>query len=333
MKNIQRNRLTRNKRVKLSVNDPVIAPTLLTITEFPALNTSLGNQIAKVELLDQKQATLLKLLYANRMTGRINTIFVCLQLGAPLLALGIKTKNNELILAGSITKTSLRKLTHAELAAKALAMLALAVAHTPELAIYLITPAVLDNMETTINNFVEALDAADGGRDQQKQVTADIELTLDESDAVVLRMAHIFETLKEAFPESYTIFRNACRVIYTGGSTISANGVVVDADTGEAIKRCRLRITSFEPLVAPMPEGGETEGKAHKATPSYTDLMKSVKFTSPNGVFRFKNLANGTYRITAYRSGYADTTVTFYVNNGEVAEVNIRLQKVVTEAA
>jgi hypothetical protein len=333
MKNIQKNRLTKNRRVKSSVEDAVIAPVLAGITEFPSLKSSLDNQIVKVDALQLKQENDLKLLNANRMTGRNKTVFVCLQLAAALLALGTKTENNELILEASINKSGLRKLNHADLAAKAAALLALGVAHSPELAIYLITPSFLDNMETTINEFSEAIDAANTGRDRQKQCTEDIELSLKDSDIVIGRVALIMETLKEAYPESYATFRNACRIINTGGSSVMASGTVLDAETGEAISRCRIKITAFELLEEPPADGEENEGSTRRRTPSYTDMIKSVKFTSTKGAFRYKNLADGTYEVTAFRSGYSNTKTTFYVNRGECAEVYLRMQKVKKSAA
>jgi len=331
---MQKNRQTRDLNVKTCLEMGVIVAILAAIPEYAALKALLDAYMGRLEELQIKQFTYLRGLIAARMAWRTKTIAACLQLAAPLVALAVKTDDEALLAEATVTKSSLESLNYNELAAKSQKLQGLGSTHAPALVVYLITLAFLDGMETINSNYREALLAAQTGKTEQKQITTDIALTLKEIDEVIIRISLIVETLKESQPVFYELFRTAYRLINPATSTLSASGYVLDGLTGEAIVKCRLRIVDFVPL----PEPTISDEKvavvlAKKTSPSYTELTKSVKLSSPFGAFRYRNLANGTYVLAAYRSGYEETRVTFYVNNGECAELYIRMQKVITDAA
>lgn len=332
MKASQKNRQTRDLNVKSCIEKPDIAPVLDEIPEYPALKTRLDDDIIKLETLQLKQFTILRGLNAARTSWRRKTILACLQLSSRLVALGTQTEDEALLAAARVTMTSLTRLRHLDLVAKSQGLVDLGIIHLPELLIYRITPEIMTEMANTCSSFREAVVAAEAGRVAQKQVTNDILQTLKSIDVILDRIALLVETLKEEEPLFYELFRMAFRVVHTGGSVLSASGYVVDGDTREGIHKCQIKITHYQPLQEPAIEGGLIKGGiTPKVLNAYTDMP--VKLTSPNGGFRFKNLADGTYELAAFRSGYNEERVLFYVNNGECAEVIIRMRKLGTEAA
>lgn len=52
-----------------------------------------------------------------------------------------------------------------------------------------------------------------------------------------------------------------------------------------------------------------------------------VKKTAEKGGFNIKSLATGTYQVTSKKVGYADQVVTISVNDGEMTELKISLEK------
>ena len=65
-----------------------------------------------------------------------------------------------------------------------------------------------------------------------------------------------------------------------------------------------------------------------KAKAGGSELTKNVKRTSAKGGFQLQTLPAGTYTITATREGYAELTVTVYINDGEMSDVKLEMVKI-----
>jgi hypothetical protein len=333
MKASQKNRQARNLRVKSCVERTEIAPVLAAIPEYPGLKTKLDEHVEKLKTLESKQFSQLRILNTERRNWRQKTIRTSMQLVPALMALGSKIENCALLLEAGVSKTSLTRLRQPDLLAKSKALLAMSRTYSPDLLVYLISPEFLDSFEATCNSFDAAMKASQMASKEQKQVTSDILITLKAVDVVLGRIALVVETLKDANPVFFAIFRNAFHVTHTGGSVLSASGYVVDDDSSEVIKKCRLKFTGFQPLEEP-PSAADSAftGKAKIVTePQRIDIP--VKFTSRNGGFRYMNLPDGTYELTSFLAGYVEQRVVVYVNRGLHAKLHIRMRKVGMEAA
>jgi len=331
MKASQKNRQARDLRVKSCVEWAEIAPVLAAIPEYPGLKIELDKLVEKLKTLESKQFSQLRILNTERRNWRQKTIQICLQLVPALMALGTKTENCALLLDAGVSKTSLTRLRHPDLHAKSRVLLALGRTYSPDLVVYLISPEFLDSFEVTCDRFEAALKAAQIGSKEQKQVTGDILLTLKAVDVVLGRIALIVETLKDANPVFFAVFRNAFHVTHTGGSVLSASGYVVDDDSSVVMKKCHLKITAYQPLADPVAASNETN--IVKPKTNTESLNIPVKLTSRNGGFRFMNLSDGTYELTAFLAGYVEQRIVFYVNRGLHAKLFIRMRKVGMEAA
>lgn len=328
----QKNRVNRGWRVKSCVERSEFTDVLNEFPGFPDSKASLDANLEGLIPLEKRQFTTLKGHIATKKSGRTVLTPMCLQLSVAMVALATFTGNSALLDKVACSATSLKKLTYAKLIVFAQTLLDLGSENRNDLVAYHIQDQFYDAMETAISALNAAMLAELTARDEQKQITVEIEQALKEIGEIQSRFALMAETLRESQPVFYEIFKAAYHLGDVSGNKLSAFGNVIDADTGEALSKCRLKITSFEPLVVP-PAAGEDIDLLRKSTPSFTDMMKSVKLTSIKGRFRYRNLPNGSYELTAFRAGFAEIKVTFFVNTGVTTEVNISLQKVADVAA
>lgn len=333
MKASQKNRQARDLNVKNCVEKPDIAPVLDNVPEYPGLKTKLDSLILKLDALEKKQFSNSTVLNTLRRNWRQKTILACLELAPALIALGTRMESAAILMAAAVTKTSLTRLRHLDLHAKSQGLLALGRNYSQELLVYAITPELLDAMEETSDNFDAAMKAAQVGSKEQKQVTNDILDTLKEIDGVLDRIALIVDTLKATQPVFHAIFRNAFHVVHPASSVLSAYGYVVEGDTRCGIKKCHLKITAYQPLEDPPSVADKAIAGKPKMSIDPKDSDIPVKLTSRNGGFRFLNLPDGTYELTAFLAGWAEQRVTFYVNRGLRAKLFIRMERLGTEAA
>jgi hypothetical protein len=333
MTNEQDNRLNRNLGVGACVERPEIAPVLGAVPEFPGLKASLDAKNGRLLLLKARQFADLRTLNAARDLWRLRVTPITLQLSAALVALGTKEEDPSILDEASFSPSLLKRFNDPNFVQKTQKILSLCSEHKAALTIYHVTSDMIESYETMVGDLGNAVKAVVDARAEKKQITREINTTLKETDTIIARIAIIVETLKEAYPVFYEIFRNACHVVNAPGSTLSANGLVVDADSGEGIAKCRLKITGYTPLVDPPEAVKENEVLKKSTTQSLTELTKSVKYTSRNAAFRYKNLPAGTYEIAAYLAGYNEVKSTFYVNTGITAELFIKLPKLATAAA
>ena len=333
MNNSQKNELIMNKRAKTCLERSEIAVILALIPEYAAFKEALDANILTLETLQDMQFSLRKSLFANKILWREKITPPSLTIAAALVALGSKLEDTAILEEATFTASYFRNMSFAAVAAKGQILCNLGNANETGLAIYNITPAFLVTYQKTIDSYKAAIEASDSAMDQQKRITSDINLAFKATGESIFRIAIIFETLKGTQPAAYEMFRNAIRVNNAPVYSLSATGYVFDEETGLPIKKCRLKVTAVQLLQDPPGVEGEPLMNGKSTTIASSELTKTVKLTSSLGGFRYKNLPNGTYEVTAFRSGYNNLPVTFHVNNGDCAEVNFRMQKSKQEAA
>jgi hypothetical protein len=69
------------------------------------------------------------------------------------------------------------------------------------------------------------------------------------------------------------------------------------------------------------------ENNADLKTPSSTADSEIVKKSANKGGFNIKIMTQGTYRVILKKAGYTEQIVTIYVNDGEMAIVQVELEK------
>jgi hypothetical protein len=329
----QKNRQNRGTRVKICVGRDEIKNVLVDIPGFTKAQTSLDVKLDGIVLLEQRQFTALKGLRAAIKSRRVILSPLCLQLSVALVALARFTGDSSLHDKVVCTETSLKNTTYAKLIVFAQTLLDLGVANKLQLVAYKILDSFYGMFETAIIDLQAAINEELTVRDQQKQVATEIEELLKETGEIVTDISVMVETLRESHPALYELYKVASHLGDVPTTTLSARGQVLDAETGEAIVKCRLRITSAQLLEVPPLDDEVDESEKKKTASGSPEFTKSVKLTSVHGIFRYSNLPSGTYVLTAFRAGYSELKATFYVNTGQCADVIIKLQKINTAAA
>ena len=93
---------------------------------------------------------------------------------------------------------------------------------------------------------------------------------------------------------------------------MSVKGLVTDGRTGEPVKGVAI---SFWP-----------DGDASKTYAA--EEASLVKKSAEKGGFYVSSMPAGAYRVTLQKAGYAEQTLTVYVNDGELTVVDVKLAKV-----
>jgi len=146
----------------------------------------------------------------------------------------------------------------------------------------------------------------------QKVATAKLVELFKTGDAVLKEMDAVVEIIRSTDADIYLGYKSARRVIETGTGTMSVKGLVTDVQTGEPIKGA---VISF------WPDGDATKTYA-------ADEASLVKKTAEKGGFYVSTMPAGTYRVTLQKIGYAEQTLTVYVNDGELTAVDVKLEKI-----
>ena len=107
------------------------------------------------------------------------------------------------------------------------------------------------------------------------------------------------------------------KVVVTGTGSLSVNGFVTDAETGEPIKGVTVTFSL---------DGGATMAKSAKQSGSATTVI--TKKTAQKGGLKIKSMPVGRYRVTLKKVGFADAETIIDVNDGEMTDFSFGLTKI-----
>jgi uncharacterized membrane protein len=149
-------------------------------------------------------------------------------------------------------------------------------------------------------------------RSEGTQITKQLATLFKTADTALENMDAAVEIVRLTEVNFYNGYKSARKVIETGGGSLSVKGLVTDAQTGSPLKGVTV---SFA-----------LDGGMAKAAIATTE-PEIVKKTAEKGGFNIKSLATGTYQVTLKKVGYADQVATISVNDGEMTELKISLEK------
>jgi hypothetical protein len=149
-------------------------------------------------------------------------------------------------------------------------------------------------------------------RSEGTQITKQLATLFKTADTALENMDAAVEIVRLTEVNFYNGYKSARKVIETGGGSLSVKGLVTDAQTGSPLKGVTV---SFA-----------LDGGMAKAATTTTE-PELVKKTAEKGGFNVKSLTSGTYQVTLKKVGYADQVATISVNDGEMTELKISLEK------
>jgi hypothetical protein len=177
---------------------------------------------------------------------------------------------------------------------------------------YQVTAASQEEFLQAINDYKASLATPRITKVSQKVATAKLAELFKNGDAVLKEMDAVVEIIRSTQMDIYLGYKSARKVIETGTGKLAVKGRITDSQNGEPVKGVTV---SF------WPDGDLTKAIAASEAP----LM--VKKTADKGRFMIKSLAAGVYRATLQKVGYAELTLTVYVNDGELTTMDVELAK------
>lgn len=211
-----------------------------------------------------------------------------------------------------LTDTDIKRVWDDKLASVCRDIYSLCQAHSTGLAEYGLTPGMLTQLKDAIDDYEEKLTGSPQYRGEQKAARLTLDnLFVEVSDLLKTKLDLLIEIIKHEKPETYTGYKYTRKIEMPGSRTMSLKGTVTDPATGEGVPKALITIVQTH--------NGDGSTKAG------ADLMKNVKVAATKGGFQIKSLPAGTYTITVSKVGYTESTVTVYINDGELTKVNIEI--------
>jgi len=178
------------------------------------------------------------------------------------------------------------------------------------LAPYGVTAAMIATLQTTINSFSAAIPK--------------VRIDTTGSGATTKQLTTYFKTLKDTFkkidslidmvqisnPTFYDEYQKVRKVIVRGRTTVALMFKTINAQTGAPEANVTLAIT---------PAASFQKAMVNNTKPIF------IKKTTVKGGGFLRNLPDGTYNITATKSGYQESVVTASIVNGQSTTVTIQL--------
>lgn len=293
----------------------------LTITNglpnYTANSTILLNTIPQIQTISEQQK-ISKTGVTDNKNQLKETLVVLTADYARKLSVYAKFTNN-LVLAQEVNFSESKVRKSADTAVKDYAQIVYDRAQpiVASLATYGITAATQTALLNAINAYNASIGKPAAGKAETTQLTKQLVTLFDTAENALANMDASVEIVRLSQPNFYNGYKNARKVVVTGVGSLSINGLVTDATTGEPLKGVTVSFAL---------DGGMTMAKASRASSSTTTAI--TKKTAEKGGLKIKSLPAGTYQVTLKKVGYADQIVTVNVNDGEMSDLNVGLSKI-----
>jgi hypothetical protein len=222
--------------------------------------------------------------------------------------------NNNAILAKEVhySESDLKRSTDSNLKDNALIIHDKANENIAALGEYGVNTRVLSSLKSAIDQFNVAIPSTRIGKTETKQVTGQLAKLFKDNDALLAKFDLLVEIVRLSQPAFYSAYKDSRKVIPRGTGSLALKATVTDAATREGIKGVKVSFALQNGL-----------SKAATATAK----KPFVKTTADKGIFKIKNLADGTYIATLVKTGYLEQVVTINVANGEMTVMDVKMEK------
>ncbi len=167
-------------------------------------------------------------------------------------------------------------------------------------------------MQTAITNFNAAIPKPRIGIADKKQATDQLGVLFDTLDANFDKIDTLVEMVKVSQPNFYKEYRNLRKIIDTGAGSLVAQVKTTNAQTGEALANVTVTLTPSNGFLKAASSNGQST---------------IVKKTAAGGGANIKSAPDGTYNYTAIKPGFKVQTGSITIVNGELAFLDIKLEK------
>ena len=202
-------------------------------------------------------------------------------------------------------KGELQKLADADLLKRAESLYTNVLPKLAEVRGYDLAQAELDELLELKNQFLAIYTRPTGDIENNTKLTARLDVLFKTADATLVKMDAILQLSRVTAPDFYAEYTRKRTIGKTAARTRALQLWVVDDVTGLPVAKAKVSVRL-------------------KAD---TDLVKVVRSTGPKGGMIVASMDAAEYEYEVSYGGYATETGTFFVNDGVMTEVVVRLKK------
>ena len=283
-----------------------------TLPNFSINLSKLKTTNEQIHVIAEVQAADISGTTVGKNDSRENLVVLGADTSRKLVAYATLTKNQKLLKEIKYTESDLRHLPDTNLANVVKLIYDRAQTHLASLASYLVTAETQAALLQAINDYKLALPAPRVEKVSQEQATKQLAALFVTGDEALAAMDVVVEIVRLTEPDFYAGYKSVRKIIELGSGTLAVKGLVTEALTGEPVPGV---------VITFWPDGDMLKTAA-------TGEASLVKKTAAKGGFNVSSLPAGTYRITLQKPGYAEQTLTIFVNDGELTTVDVKLAKV-----
>ncbi|MDP3435264.1 MAG: carboxypeptidase-like regulatory domain-containing protein [Bacteroidota bacterium] len=265
----------------------------------------------RIHLIAETQAADTSGTTAEKNDYNENLVVVAADTSRKLMAYAKLSKNQKLLKEISFTETDLRRLPDTILPDTAQLIYDRAQTHLAPLADYMVTAETQAALLQAITDSKRTLASPRVEKVSQVQATKQLAELFVTGDEALANMDAVVEIVRLTQANFYAGYKSVRKIIEAGNRKMSVKGLVTDGQTGEPVKGVAI---SFW-----------LDGDATKTYAA--EEASLVKKTAKKGGFYVSSMPAGIYRVTLQKAGYAEQTLTVYVNDGELTTVDVKLTK------
>jgi hypothetical protein len=302
------------EKMTLSSDTFLLANATITATLplFSTYFTVIQSTVAQIQAVQVQQETDKSGNTVVKNQYRVALIAQTIDVGRRVVAYAINVNNSVLLAQVNYTESDLKKSSDVNLVSIAQVIHDSANANVAALATYGITAAILTTMQTSITNFSGAIPKGRVGTTDGEQSTQQLATLFNTLKTNWAKIDKLVEMVKTAQPNFYQEYHNVRKVISTGNGSFALQASATELNSSEPISKATF---TFAP----------SNGLLKSVVANSKDNI--VKKTAAKGKFNIKSMPEGTYTVTITKPGYKDQVVTVNVVSGELAKLDVVLEK------
>jgi hypothetical protein len=241
----------------------------------------------------------------NKRQTRELLILKTAEIAGMIRAYAIFAKMIELGQQMKISKSALDLLSDTALLSKAREVYDKAMELLKDAESYGVTPSLLENLMELLQRYTLILPGPRNAIGNHKHSQKELLSAFEAGDATIEKMDVLIEIIRYSNALFYSDYHDRRRIISTSRRTRALQLWVSDDASGLPIHKAEVTIKR---------KGG-------------TELPKNIKITGTQGGISVNNMDAGEYLYEVAFGGYITATGSFFVNNGIMTEVNVRMKK------